>query len=125
MASQYTRQDAKEIKQAQESLENTLAGDEIKPNPQGNSFPAKYFSRSEDEKRLRLVQDYVRYLESQKIPTIYTPTKDDYDVLLRKDQEKELLNFESFLEKFFDLNDPIQKKLVNEIYPNYFERRIF
>lgn len=58
------------------------------------------------------------------LQTFYTPTEDDINVLLRKDQEKELLNFEAFLQNYFDLSNPIHQKLLREIYPNYFERRL-
>jgi hypothetical protein len=46
------------------------------------------------------------------------------NVLFRKDQEKELLNFEAFLQDYFDLTNPIHQKLLKELYPNYFERRL-
>lgn len=88
-------------------------------------FPANYFAKKDDEKRVRLVQDYSRWLGSNKgLQTLYVPTEDDINVLLRKDQEKELLNFETFIQEYFDLSNPIHQKLVRELYPNYFERRL-
>lgn len=88
-------------------------------------FPANYFKSGEDEKRVRLVQDYSAWLKGSKgLDTLYVPTEDDINVLLRKDQEKELLNFETFIQQYFDLSNPIHQKLVKELYPNYFERRL-
>ena len=96
------------------------AGD---PNGVGH-FPANYFAKKDDEKRVRLVQDYSRWLGDTGLRTMYVPTEDDVNVLLRKDQEKELLNFETFIQEYFDLANPIHQKLVRELYPNYFERRL-
>lgn len=96
------------------------------PNDAGH-FPANYFAKKDDEKRVRLVQDYSRWLGSKdggELKTLYVPTEDDVNVLLRKDQEKELLNFETFIQEYFDLANPIHQKLVRELYPNYFERRL-
>lgn len=134
MATDYTERDAKEIKQVVEGVEKSFerpataikAGDTAAPG----YFPASYFKKGEDEKRVRLVQDYSRWLGEKSnnggagLKTLYVPTEDDINVLLRKDQEKELLNFESFIQNYFDLSNPIHQKLVRELYPNYFERRL-
>lgn len=131
MATDYTERDAKEVKQVLEGVEKSFekpasaikAG---KPDEAGH-FPANYFAKKDDEKRVRLVQDYSRWLGSKSgggLETLYVPTEDDINVLLRKDQEKELLNFETFIQEYFDLSNPIHQKLVRELYPNYFERRL-
>lgn len=131
MATDYTERDAKEIKQVVEGVEKSFekpasaikAGD---PNAKGH-FPANFFAKKDDEKRVRLVQDYSAWLGSPQGPglkTLYVPTEDDINVLMRKDQEKELLNFETFIQEYFDLSNPIHQKLVRELYPNYFERRL-
>jgi len=131
MATDYTERDAKEVKQVLEGVEKSFekpasaikAG---KPDEVGH-FPANYFAKKDDEKRVRLVQDYSRWLRSEAgggLKTLYVPTEDDINVLLRKDQEKELLNFETFIQEYFDLSNPIHQKLVRELYPNYFERRL-
>lgn len=131
MATDYTERDAKEVKQVVEGVEKSFekpasafkAGD---PAASGH-FPANYFAKKDDEKRVRLVQDYSKWLGDKDgggLKTLYVPTEDDINVLLRKDQEKELLNFETFIQEYFDLTNPIHQKLVRELYPNYFERRL-
>lgn len=129
MATDYTERDAKEVKQVLEGVEKSFE----KPSTAikaGNlnddkHFPANYFAKKDDEKRVRLVQDYSAWLKGSKgLDTLYVPTEDDINVLLRKDQEKELLNFETFIQEYFDLSNPIHQKLVRELYPNYFERRL-
>lgn len=128
MATDYTERDAKEVKQVVEGVEKSFekpasafkAGD---PAARGH-FPANYFAKKDDEKRVRLVQDYSKWLGDEGLKTLYVPTEDDINVLLRKDQEKELLNFETFIQEYFDLSNPIHQKLVRELYPNYFERRL-
>lgn len=131
MATDYTERDAKEVKQVLEGVEKSFEKPSTaikagKADDVGH-FPANYFAKKDDEKRVRLVQDYSRWLRSDtggKLNTIYVPTEDDINVLLRKDQEKELLNFETFIQDYFDLSNPIHQKLVRELYPNYFERRL-
>ena len=131
MATDYTERDAREVKEVVEGVEKSFekpstaikAGNPLAPG----SFPANYFAKKDDEKRVRLVQDYSRWLRSEAgggLKTLYVPTEDDINVLLRKDQEKELLNFETFIQAYFDLSNPIHQKLVRELYPNYFERRL-
>ena len=126
MASEYTERDAQEVKEVLEGTEKAFdkSSSAIKAGLNAGTFPANYFSKKDDEKRLRLVQDYSKTLNVSGLPSLYQPTEDDVNVLLRKDQEKELLNFEAFLQNYFDLSNPIHQKLVREIYPNYFERRL-
>lgn len=129
MATDYTERDAKEVKQVLEGVEKSFEKPSTaikagKANDAGH-FPANYFAKKDDEKRVRLVQDYSAWLKDGKgLNTLYVPTDDDINVLLRKDQEKELLNFETFIQEYFDLSNPIHQKLVRELYPNYFERRL-
>jgi len=129
MATDYTERDAKEVKQVVEGVEKSFEkpASAIKAGKADDvgHFPANYFQKKDDEKRVRLVQDYSRWLKSDaNLNTLYVPTEDDINVLLRKDQEKELLNFETFIQEYFDLSNPIHQKLVRELYPNYFERRL-
>jgi hypothetical protein len=134
MATDYTERDAKEIKQVVEGTHEQFKrpASAIKAGVQdsgstisNNHFPANYFQSKDDEKRVKLVQEYSAFLKDKKgLSTLYVPTEDDINVLLRKDQEKELLNFETFIQEYFDLQNPIHQKLVRELYPNYFERRL-
>lgn len=127
--STMTESDAREVQGALQDTEARYDDGALKP-PGGLSdnepgFPAKYFAKREDEKRVRLIQEYHEHLnKTHDLNTIYQPTEADYNVLLRKDAEKELLGFETFLQNYFDLTDPIHQRLVREIYPNYFERRL-
>jgi hypothetical protein len=119
--------DAKQVKAHLESTEEEFKNTAIPAmggNDSQNRFPAKYFSPSEAEKRVRLIQEYTGWLNKEKsLPTLYQPTQSDIDVLMKKDAEKELLNFESFLQQYFDLDNPLHQKLLLELYPNYFDRR--
>lgn len=129
MATDYTERDAKEVKQVVEGVydqfEKPSTAIKAGPKDTAGHFPANYFAKKDDEKRVRLVQDYSSWLKNtKKLDTFYVPTEDDINVLLRKDQEKELLNFETFIQSYFDLTNPIHQKLVRELYPNYFERRL-
>jgi len=129
MATDYTERDAKEVKEVVEGVEKAFEkpSSAIKAGNAANvgHFPANYFAKKDDEKRVKLVQDYSAWLQHSKgLKSLYVPTEDDINVLLRKDQEKELLNFETFIQEYFDLSNPIHQKLVRELYPNYFERRL-
>ncbi len=134
-----TEGDAHQIKGVVEAAENDMRRDEIyvggdgvadsatrggQGKPAQNVFPAKYFSRKDDEKKVRLLQEYTASLNSEgRLPTIYAPTENDMNVLMRKDAEKELVNFEGFLQDYFDVDNPIHQKLLFDLYPNYFYRR--
>ncbi len=122
MSEDYTLRDAREIRGVVETAEQKMAGDEM-PTAQGG-FPAKYFSKKDDEKKLYLVRDYHKWLSDNNIDNLYVPTDADYEVVARKDAEKELLNFETFLTQMFDMTNPLHQNLVKELYPNYFERRL-
>jgi hypothetical protein len=132
MAASFTEKDAYEIKGVKEGVEERYDGGEMiaRATEKQHVFPAKYFAKREDEKRIRLIQEYHRYLNTGdgkgegKVPTVYSPTEEDYNVLLRKDAEKELYNFEGFLQSYFDVTNPIHQRLLKEVYPNYFERRL-
>lgn len=134
MASEETEVDARRIKGVVEEAENNMKRDEVYlpggPGKNGegkaaqNVFPAKYFARKDDEKKVRLLQEYTAALNTQgRLPTIYAPTESDMNVLMRKDAEKELMNFEGFLQNYFDVDNPIHQKLLYDLYPRYFERR--
>ncbi len=130
MASEITEADAREIKGVVESAENNMRMDDVYLGGKGagegmnNIFPARYFARKDDEKKVRLLQEYTASLNSDgRLPTIYAPTENDINVLMRKDAEKELMNFEAFLQNYFDVDNPIHQRLLHDVYPNYFNRR--
>ena len=126
MAASYTTADAVDVKQNVEEIQSNLVNNATTAlgAGEGKSFPAEYFRKNEDQKRIGVLTDYISWLNSQKIPAIYTPTEKDINVLLEKDAERELYNFESFLQMTFDLDNPQHQKLVRELYPNYYERRV-
>jgi hypothetical protein len=127
MSSGATQNDAAEVTGVVEGMEATYGDPGIQNSVtgrEGDTFRAKYFSKGDDEKKVRLLQEYHQFLKTSNIPSIYSPSEADVNVLLRKDSEKQLLNFEGFLQNFFNLNDPVHQKLVRDIYPNFFERRL-
>ncbi len=129
MASDMTESDARQIKGVVEEAEEKMKRDEVylghdKDGAVNTGFPARYFARKDDEKKVRLLQEYTAALNTEgRLPTIYAPTEQDMNVLMRKDAEKELMNFENFLQTYFDLDNPIHQKLLDSLYPNYFKRR--
>jgi hypothetical protein len=133
MSSEFTQRDAENVTEAQENLrklgERQAEAQQLNPG----RFPAHYFAKKKDEERVRLIQNYVKFLNSPGqlsdetkggVAALYTPTEDDIRVIERKDQEKRLVNFEGFLEHFFDLKNPIHQKLLNDVYPQYYDRRL-
>lgn len=105
---------------------NPHPGDAYKAN-----FPAQYFNKDKMEDKWQAWQ-----------AAIGTFTADDYDpanpnklfkrpempkefvsLLERKRQQEELLAIEQWLFKTFDLSDPLVVRYVNELYPDYLQRR--
>lgn len=63
MATEFTEADAREVKSAVEGTEKSFEkpASAIKPGNQPGTFPANFFAKRDDEKRLRMLQDYTRY----------------------------------------------------------------
>lgn len=134
MSSEFTQRDAENVTEAQEKLrklgERQTEAQSLTPG----QFPAHYFAKKKDEEKIRLVQDYIKMLNTpgqltpgnnqNGVAALYTPTEDDINVIVRKDQEQRLVGFEAFLETFFDLKNPQHQKILNDVYPQYFDRRL-
>jgi hypothetical protein len=97
-----------------------------------DTFPAKYFEEQEDEKLLRLKEDFIAGtakrisgLGGDKVSVNYTPDQKDAKVWLRKTDEARLMHFEQWFEhKNKGDKSLATMKLMRELYPEYFERRI-
>lgn len=133
MSSEFTQRDAENVAEAQEKLRK-LGERQFEAQPlTDGQFPAHYFAKKKDEERVRLIQEYIRFLNQPGqltdagkggVAALYTPTEDDIRVIERKDQEKRLVQFEGFLEKHFNMKNPMHQKLLNDIYPQYYDRRL-
>lgn len=91
-----------------------------------DQFPAQYFARTEADRAVGLKQDYVRSL-NQYTPDLnarYDVSQSEIDALVRRYDELDLINFEKSIATWFDTKDPTHQRLINELYPEYFERRI-
>lgn len=133
MSSEFTQRDAENVTEAQEKLRKLGERQDEAQQLTPNRFPAHYFAKKKDEEKIRLVQDYVKFLNTPGqltdatkggVAALYTPTEDDINVIMRKDAEQRLVGFEAFLEKFFDLKNPIHQKILNDVYPQYYDRRL-
>ena len=89
-------------------------------------FPAQYHSRPASDRAVGLKQDYVRHLNeySPDLGAKYDVTDSEVDALVRRYSELDLINFERYISAWFDTGDPTHQRLINELYPQYFERRL-
>lgn len=97
-----------------------------------DTFAAKYFDEQEDEKMLRLTEDFVAGTAQRivakggaGVSVNYTPDQKYQKVWLRKTDEARLMHFEQWFEKKNKGDQSLATmKLMRELYPEYFERRI-
>lgn len=80
-----------------------------------------------------MMQDYVQALANKDTgggkgfqPVVaYTPTETDYNVLKRKNAEKELVAFDSFVSRYLDpTSDPAIASYLKQVYPEFIDRRL-
>lgn len=94
-------------------------------------FKGKYFDRSAKERKLDLLKQMSKELAKELsedggkgVQVAYTPTQADVDVFLEKDKQEKLYDFEDFVGKLFNFEDPNHIRLLKQIYPSFYERRL-
>ena len=88
------------------------------------SFPAIYDSQKGIIERKDLRDEYVDKVAGARTKIVdYSPSQQDLaDIQLLK-KERELIAFEEYLARQFNLRDINHQKIVRELYPEYFEKR--
>lgn len=131
MSSEKTQKDAKQVAKKHNEIgaKDGYMGASISNDETG--FGAQYSKRGEQERTLKIKQDYVAWLNKKDVQgrvgdlrASYVPTPEDIEVLLQKNDEQELYNFENFLASRFNMDDPTHQAIINEVYPQFYDRRI-
>lgn len=133
MASQKTRKEGNVLSEKVQNEADRHEPPETLPHgdksaTRTDDFPAKYLSRTETQRKVTLARNYTNAL-SKKINgsgpmVVYTPSAEEINILVDKENELNLASFERFIRDRFNLNDPVQSRLVHEMYPEYFEKRL-
>lgn len=123
-ASRSTTKDANVVGKARKQYENNFFDPGVQI--QDDTFPAQYYARPESERAIGLKQDYIRHLNDWHpgLNARYDVTQQEIDALVRRYNEVDLLNFEKHISSWFNVQDPTHQRLINELYPQYFERRL-
>ena len=87
-------------------------------------FPAQYLSRTTDECGIQTAVSHLQGLKSLGIDSIYTLSAREVLVLCQKQSEHDLIAFEQWLSTQHNMCDPNTVKLVEDLYPEHFERRL-
>lgn len=96
------------------------------PEVMSNEFPVMINKPNRDrDTRLRLKKQYIAAKAAGTGPDLGAALLDDKDLEAFQDIEKQsqVISFESFLASYFDMNDPATAKLVEEIMPEYYQKR--
>lgn len=123
-ASRKTKADATKVGKERRDYENNFFDTGVTLGD--GQFPAQYHARTEAERAIGLKQDYVRHLNEFKpeLNARYDVTQSEIDALVRRYDEVDLINFERHITSWFNIKDPTHQRLINELYPQYFERRL-
>lgn len=131
-ATDATRKEGQELAAHLENLNEShadLALASIQPArgaPAGDhGFKAKYFQKTDHEKKVNLLQNYIKSLGPTLGPAAtiaYDPTK-DIDLLLQRDKELELYQFDNFIQQVFNIFEPSHQRIIRELEPEFYERR--
>lgn len=97
-----------------------------------NHFPFLPFEEQDAEKKLRLKQALIaaRSLEHKDAMRTNVQVQDVIDdkemnIWIQKSEEAQLLDFDAYIESnYLEGNDLYKQKLIREIYPEYYERRL-
>jgi len=88
----------------------------------GNNFPIRPFEQDPKDTRVQMIND----LQSQgrisaARPLPYTEWEMDY--YMKKAQQEQYADFDSWIPEYFDLTDIAQVQMLRQIVPDYFARR--
>lgn len=97
-----------------------------------NHFPYLPFEEQEAEKKLRLKQALIasraqEHLDADRKNVRVQDVIDDKEmgIWIQKSEEAQLLDFDSYIEhNYLQGNDLYKQKLIRELYPEYYERRL-
>ena len=85
-------------------------------------YPAHFFRQQEANRKIETIADASAL--AQRIG-LNKPSFDNdlKDYIEERKQQSELFNFERWVNSNFDTQDPNQLRLLNELYPDYFDKR--
>jgi hypothetical protein len=91
----------------------------------GRDFPVQLNKSSKQATRLQNKLEYVRNRNGEG-PDFgeIRATEQDIDALQDLESQKQRISFESWLANYFDMNDPATAKLVEDMMPEYYEKRM-
>jgi len=91
-----------------------------------NEFPAKLTKYNPYDETAALKVGLIKKADSKNGATpfgVATLSDKDLQWLEQKRQAKQYYNLTRFIDNYFNMKDPINVRFVQEIYPEYFERR--
>jgi hypothetical protein len=98
-----------------------------------DDMPAQYFDHNNSARKIAVAQKYAKDLV-QKFkgdnpgdphPSVsYSPTKEEIDLVLQRENEIQVAAFEKFIRDRFNVNDPHDARIIRELWPTYFEKRM-
>jgi len=92
----------------------------------GRDFPVQLNKSSKAATRLQNKAEYVINRELGQGPDFgeIKATEGDIEALQDFESQKQRISFESWLANYFDMNDPATAKLVEDMMPEYYEKRM-
>jgi len=95
--------------------------------PHDPGFARQYFTKDEAERRrdlqLSLAGD-VAQKAGRGVQALVSPTEEDVNILVRRQAELDLYQFENWLASIYDPRDPNMGRLINDMYPEYYQKRL-
>jgi hypothetical protein len=98
-----------------------------------DSMPAQYFDHNNGARKVAVAQKYAQDLvqefagnaQNHVHPSVsYSPTKEEIDLVLQRENELQVAAFEKFIRDRFNVNDPHDARIIRELWPTYFEKRL-
>lgn len=101
-------------------------GSLVKPADKDYLFPARYYTKTEEEKNWQLQTEATAAL-GKKLPSnvqIQTQLPDKYKDWIEAKQKAEFfVNFDKWIEQSFLDGDLAKREFIHQVYPEYFEAR--
>lgn len=94
------------------------------------TYPGRYFARNPEEKKFALLHEHTKHLAQaydvnngySNIDIKYDPHA-EIDMVLQRNNEMELYQFDQFVQNICDIYDPTQQKIIEELQPGWFSRK--
>lgn len=87
-------------------------------------YPAEYTRRDPREERLTILRQIGRQWKEDTNAQFALPTNELIDYYITKKEHLEFLEWEKWVQDNYDMRDPAQVKMLKEIMPEYFDRRL-